>query len=311
MPGFARPLNKRGAIGPKPAAARWLDRQSWFGSEPATPDSEAAQPWSFLQRAWPSPARRWPAPVQAKLVVGQVDDPQEKEADRVAEAVLRLPATAAPPDAHPSPPDGSPHASPGAPPSTHTVQRAPAPGTATPPSSAHTPATALAVSKPTDAAEREADAVAAQLPQGAPGSEPDSNRTSAGPLPAHDRAFFESRFGHELSRVRVHTDHAAAAAASSIGAEAFTVGTDIAFADGRYRPGTDDGRRLLAHELTHVVQQGGASPLPNSPRMAIARSPAVVARKPAPASTPAPAATPEPTQEADEPVDKYKGLAVS
>jgi hypothetical protein len=81
------------------------------------------------------------------------------------------------------------------------------------------------------------------------------------PLPNGERRFFEGRFGYELSRVRVHADRPAAEAARALRAEAFTLGRDVAFAEGRYQPGSDTGRRLLAHELAHVIQQGAASPL--------------------------------------------------
>jgi len=75
------------------------------------------------------------------------------------------------------------------------------------------------------------------------------------------RADFEPRFGLELSQVRVHTDGQAADAARALGALAFTFGRDVVFGAGQYRPETVAGRRLLAHELTHVVQQGaGRSP---------------------------------------------------
>jgi Domain of unknown function (DUF4157) len=79
------------------------------------------------------------------------------------------------------------------------------------------------------------------------------------PLDASSRAFMESRFGRNFGSVRIHTDAAAARASRMMSAEAFTVGGDIHFAEGRYRPDTLPGRRLLAHELTHTVQQGGAS----------------------------------------------------
>ena len=78
------------------------------------------------------------------------------------------------------------------------------------------------------------------------------------PLPAAERSYFEPRFGADFSQVRVHTDAHAARTASSINAKAFTTGKDIAFGSGHYAPGTQAGRQLLAHELTHVVQQGGA-----------------------------------------------------
>jgi|GEM_PF-4141942 len=70
------------------------------------------------------------------------------------------------------------------------------------------------------------------------------------------RGWLESIFGVGLSRVRVHGDHAAAAAASRVAAEAFTTGQDIYFGSGRYQPDTEVGRRLLAHEVTHTLQQG-------------------------------------------------------
>jgi hypothetical protein len=69
------------------------------------------------------------------------------------------------------------------------------------------------------------------------------------------RQFMEQRFGRSFEDVRVHTDSKAAASASAVNAAAYTVGHDIVFATGRYAPGTASGGRLLAHELTHVVQQ--------------------------------------------------------
>jgi hypothetical protein len=75
----------------------------------------------------------------------------------------------------------------------------------------------------------------------------------------HDvRAAFEHRFGHDFSRIRVHADGAAAEAARSVAAEAFAVGRHVVFAAGRYAPHTEEGRRLLGHELAHTVQQGQA-----------------------------------------------------
>ena len=70
----------------------------------------------------------------------------------------------------------------------------------------------------------------------------------------------EPQFGHDFSSVRIHADAAAAESATAVNALAYTVGRDIVFAADRYAPATAAGRRLLAHELTHVVQQGGAGP---------------------------------------------------
>jgi hypothetical protein len=80
---------------------------------------------------------------------------------------------------------------------------------------------------------------------------------SGRPLDSGSRSFMEPRFGRDFSGVRIHTDAAAAHAARTLHANAFTIGGDIHFAEGKYRPDTAPGRRLLAHELTHTVQQGG------------------------------------------------------
>jgi hypothetical protein len=83
---------------------------------------------------------------------------------------------------------------------------------------------------------------------------------SGQPLAAASRACFEPRFGHSFASVRVHSDDAAGASAQALNARADTLGSDIVFAPGLYRPGTTDGQRLLAHELAHVVQQAGQPP---------------------------------------------------
>ncbi|WP_197683943.1 eCIS core domain-containing protein [Allokutzneria albata] len=85
-------------------------------------------------------------------------------------------------------------------------------------------------------------------------------RTAGAPLEESARQVMESRLGKDFSQVRVHTDRQAAESAGAVGANAYTVGNHIAFAAGRYRPGSADGDRLLAHELTHVIQQRGARP---------------------------------------------------
>jgi len=79
------------------------------------------------------------------------------------------------------------------------------------------------------------------------------------------RSFFEPRLGHDFAAVRVHTDGRASESASSIGARAYTVGRDIVFGAGHYAPDTASGRWLLAHELTHVVQQGSSPRLMRQP----------------------------------------------
>ena len=90
------------------------------------------------------------------------------------------------------------------------------------------------------------------------------NRQGQGrPLQGEVLAFMEGRFGLDFSQVRIHTDSIAAQLAQLIGAYAFTFGRDIYFNAGQYSPDTLRGRHLLAHELTHVVQQGYALPLRN------------------------------------------------
>lgn len=80
-------------------------------------------------------------------------------------------------------------------------------------------------------------------------------RSSGQPLDPTTRAFMEPRFGHDFSRVQVHADAKAAESARAVNALAYTVGRDVVFAAGQYAPGIVAGQRLLAHELTHVVQQ--------------------------------------------------------
>ena len=85
-------------------------------------------------------------------------------------------------------------------------------------------------------------------------------RSPGQPLDAATRAFMESRFGHDFSQVRVHSNAAAEQSARAVNALAYTVGRDIVFNAGRYAPKTSAGQRLLAHELTHVVQQRNVAP---------------------------------------------------
>jgi hypothetical protein len=84
-------------------------------------------------------------------------------------------------------------------------------------------------------------------------------RTAGQPLDPAAQAFFEPRFNHDFSRVRVHTDRRADQSARAVGALAYTVGHHVAFRAGQYAPATQTGRRLLAHELAHVVQQAGGA----------------------------------------------------
>ena len=150
----------------------------------------------------------------------------------------------------------------------------------------------LAVGGIDDRWEREADRTADQVMRGTtpsppspvglprihrsslePGVSPDAgvHRVLAGgghPLPPAPRAWMEERFGHDFAGVRIHTGRQAAASARSLQARAYTVGSDVVFGSGESRPASPEGRRLLAHELTHVLQQTAG------PRAVGERSPA-------------------------------------
>jgi hypothetical protein len=85
------------------------------------------------------------------------------------------------------------------------------------------------------------------------------------PLPAQEKSFFEPRFGYDFSKVRIHTDTAAAQSASSINALAYTTGNNIVFNSGQYAPQTNKGKKLLGHELTHVIQQRHGKAIQRAP----------------------------------------------
>jgi len=113
-----------------------------------------------------------------------------------------------------------------------------------------------------------------QVDAGAP---PAGDEVLASPARALDpatRALMESRFGHDFGDVRVHTDEKAAESARAVNASAFTVGRNIVFGAGRYEPASGEGRLLLAHELTHTIQQRRANRTPGflqrSPQLPLA-----------------------------------------
>ncbi len=96
-------------------------------------------------------------------------------------------------------------------------------------------------------------------PEVAPPIVHDVLRSPGRPLDRETRNSMEPRFGQDFSTVRVHSDARAAESARAVNALAYTVGSDVVFADGEFRPSEPQGQTLLAHELTHVVQQGGAA----------------------------------------------------
>lgn len=161
---------------------------------------------------------------QLALEVSQPADAAELEADRVADQVLRTPEPAA-----------------------QRTCPACAAGAAPCPACADTGAESAIRRKP--------ETGAAQAGGGASSAAPAVEGLGAGrPLDAATRAFFEPRFGRDLGHVRVHTDRRDGALARAFAARAFATGESIVFAPGEYAPGTETGRRLMAHELAHLAQ---------------------------------------------------------
>lgn len=213
-------------------------------------------------------------PLHPKLRIGAVDDPEEHEADRVADAVMRMPDPAA---AEP-----------------------PAPR----PCAACAAKQAGTLRRKCEACEEEdGELMRAAAGRGAPAASPAPPSVTAalaGPGHAMDsgtRAFFEPRFGRDLSHVRLHTNAEAARSARDVGALAYAVGSQIAFGEGRYAPGSPEGKRLIAHELAHVLQDGQGAALRRQPPPGGAAPPDPAATAtPAPADpTATPAAAPDPT----------------
>ena len=117
-----------------------------------------------------------------------------------------------------------------------------------------------------------------------PRVEQDVERQKQGgrPLSSGERQYFEPRFGADFSSVRVHDDAEAARAASDLNAKAFTQGSHIFFGSGYHQPSDTPGRQLMAHELTHTLQQGAAQPAAPTPA---AHAPAAPAQRQAQAPT--------------------------
>jgi hypothetical protein len=161
--------------------------------------------------------------IQAKLTINQPGDEYEQEADRVADQVMRMElpeAAGRPRDLHRQ--------------------------------------DSLLQRKCAECEEEEKQLQRKEAPAGtevAPPIVDDVLRSPGQPLDAATRAFFEPRFGHDSSQVRVHTDAKAAESARAVNALAYTVGRDVVFGAGQYAAGATTGQQLIAHELTHTVQQ--------------------------------------------------------
>ena len=133
-------------------------------------------------------------------------------------------------------------------------------------SAAHAPRAKLTTSAPGDRFEQDADRAAEQVTSsaGPAGGMPGVAAGGSGvPLPMSARQYFEPRLGCDFSAVRLHSDDRAADRAASLGARAFTLGSDISFGAGELAPGTTPGRALLAHELAHVAQQQSSPAAPS------------------------------------------------
>lgn len=189
--------------------------------------------------------------IQAKLKVSSPGDRYEREADAVADQVMRM--------MHPGVMSISRFASGGSI-STQPVQRAC--------SHCEDPAQRKPVCDDCEAeAQRSAQTESIQMSAAATvspavsstlGADINAARSNGFPLTVGARSFFEPRFGFDFSGVRIHTGSQAASLTQSVNARAFTTGRDIFFGRDQFSPETASGRRLLAHELTHVVQQSTA-----------------------------------------------------
>lgn len=119
-----------------------------------------------------------------------------------------------------------------------------------------TPLTGSDVAHSIPAVRRLAKSIVQDPPDASTGIDISEIRSEQGhAMPDPVRSYFEPRFGRNFGDVRLHTDARAAALSQSLHARAFTVGRDVFFGAGEYAPGTVDGKRLIAHELTHVLQQ--------------------------------------------------------
>lgn len=181
------------------------------------------------------------SPIQTKLTIGKSNDKYELEADRVADKVMRMPDNEALRSQ-----EGD-----------ELSQTKPAADQISP-----------VVQREIDSEGMEEDDETLQTKQTDNKPAKSSHELSARiqslkkggqPLPESERSFFEPRFGHNFSQTRVHTSPKAAETAESINAKAYTSGKDIIFGSGQFAPGSLEGKKLLAHELTHVVQQKGVA----------------------------------------------------
>jgi uncharacterized protein DUF4157 len=218
------PENMKGRKAPRDLS--WdFSRISVFPPEPA----------SQSQPSLPMTAAPLPGAIQLKLTVGATNDPLEAEADHVADQVMRMP------DSTLSVPRGD---------RSGVIRRKCAC------ENSGQPCTSCSAEKK-DELMRSASEGATRAQ--APPVVHDVLRSPGQPLDAGARGFFEPRFQRDFANVRIHDDSRAARSAREVGALAYTVGQHVVVDPAHYQAETTEGRRLLAHELTHVIQQNGGS----------------------------------------------------
>ena len=204
-------------------------------SSPRGESAPASHPLQEMQAQTGNAAVQWllrSGGVQAKIRIGSPDDPEEREADDVAEQVMHPPAVFGGP-AHCAC-DGSDEKCEACRHATVSVQR-----------------------RTTGAASTRAGTEPAIVER--------VLRSAGRPLDAVTRAFFERRFGREFGHIRVHTEPEAQQSARAIQARAYAAGSHLVFDRGEFAPDTPEGRQLLAHELTHTIQQGESGPIRRQP----------------------------------------------
>lgn len=188
---------------------------SWdFNRIPIFPPDQASEPEAPVSPG--ALLQHVPITLQAKLLVGAVDDPLEREADGIADQVVRSLASTS----------------------------------ASPPKFCVTPSGQPVPGRPVAAAADESYLAAAT-----PALVGEVLARPGRPLDGESREAFGSRFGCDFSDVRVHTDAAAATSTRALNASAYTVGYAIVFGEGKFNQRSPEGLRLLAHELAHVTQQ--------------------------------------------------------
>jgi hypothetical protein len=198
------------------------------------------------------------APVQAKLTVGQRGDPYEQEADRVADQVMAMPD---PGQAQVQRMEMPEEEELQMKPLGDSIQRMQVPEEEEELQMKPLGDSIQRMQVPEEEEELQMKAADAPAHEASPSLEMSLNQSKGGGAALDDatRSFVEPRMGFDFSRVRIHNDNQAVQMNQRLGARAFTHGSDIYFGAGQYNPGSDDGKRLLTHELTHVVQQGNST----------------------------------------------------